>query len=376
MEKAEGFLKSLGFPRLEVHDHLGHFDFRKAGRRIIVAGPMGSGKTEFSARVWRDSRVLKGKSGRVQSMTSSGGADRREVFFIRSGLDAARFPGYPDDALAYRGGYERLGRRIGRARDSFELERLIAANRGCGTWIIDEASFYDERLAYLVRQQAEERGLTFIFPTLILNFRREIFNATARLLLEHATDIYALSAYCEHPDCCEDSLYTYRYYLVEGEEAAAPYFDPLIVVGGDARKDDPREPNYCTRCDAHHRLPGKEYTFLDLKPLGEAFARGDRAGLMDELEALARMPMASLFARRLTKVPALSDAEEATLRLPLLAEKALLFLYAEMNLLREESFVEAAARLNLDMGYLEARLKDAGRPLPAADGGAQGLLFE
>ena len=37
----------------------------------------------------------------------------------------------------------------------------------------------EERLAYVVANDSQARGTVFIFPTLILNFRRELFNATA-----------------------------------------------------------------------------------------------------------------------------------------------------------------------------------------------------
>ncbi|MBN2049620.1 MAG: thymidine kinase, partial [Spirochaetales bacterium] len=243
------FLKSLGFPEVRLHHALGHFDFSRPSRRILVIGPMGSGKTEYSARVWRDSRVALKKSAQVAAATSDHGADRRKVFFIRSLLDRQRFSDYPEDALAYRGGYERCGEHIACIRDSFELEKVLSRHGDVGTWIIDEASFYDERLAYVVRSESERRGLTFIFPTLILNFRRDIFNFTARFLLDTATDVFPLTAYCEHADCLKDSFYTYRYYLLDGKECPALYFDPLIIIGGDEEKEDPREPNYCTRCD-------------------------------------------------------------------------------------------------------------------------------
>ena len=104
------FLKSLGFPSVTVHHSFNHFDFTRPSRRILVIGPMGSGKTEFSARVWRDARVALTKSEKIGERTTTGDADRRRVFFIRSLLDAQRFPDYPDDALAYRGGYEQIGR--------------------------------------------------------------------------------------------------------------------------------------------------------------------------------------------------------------------------------------------------------------------------
>ncbi len=279
MQPETQLLKVLGFPDLRFHAAFNHFDFRRGGRRILVIGPMGSGKTEYSARVWRDSLVALRKSGGVAALTSTAGADRRKVFFIRSLLDRERFPQYPRDALPYRNGFERCGENIADIRDSFELEAILARRPEVGTWIIDEASFYEERLAYVVANDSQARGTVFIFPTLILNFRRELFNATSRLLLDTATDLFPLTAFCEHPDCLEDSLYTYRYYLVGGEECPALYFDPLIIVGGDQTKTDPREPNYCTRCDAHHYLPGKEYTFLILKPLGEKAAGGDLAPL-------------------------------------------------------------------------------------------------
>ena len=190
MDDSTQFLRNLGFPLIRVHHSYDHFDFTKAGRRILVIGPMGSGKTEFSARMWRDSLVALRKGKGVTALTRTAGADRREIFVVRSSLDKTRFPDYPPDALAYRGGYERCGDHIAPARDSFALEALIAENPGSGTWIVDEAAFYDERVAYLMKDESERRGLVFVCPTLVLNFRREIFNQTARLLLDTATDVF------------------------------------------------------------------------------------------------------------------------------------------------------------------------------------------
>ena len=78
------FLKSLGFPTLDVHESFTHFDFTTPGRRVLVIGPMGSGKTEFAARIWRDAAVARKKSEKVRAMTSTGDLDRRKIFFIRS----------------------------------------------------------------------------------------------------------------------------------------------------------------------------------------------------------------------------------------------------------------------------------------------------
>jgi len=354
------FLKSLGFPRLNVHHPSNHYDFRIPRRRILVIGPMGSGKTEFSARVWRDSRILLRKSGAVVPETTTDGADRRQVFFVRSSLDEQRFPDYPADALAYRSGYERLGPNLARIRNSFELEKLIDDHPEVGTWIIDEASFYEERLAYVVKQASETRGLCFIYPTLVLNFRSDIFNATARLLLDHATDVFPLTAYCEHPDCVEDSFYTYRWYEVDGQECPAPFFDPLIIIGGDRASGDPAQPNYCTRCDRHHHLPGKEYTYLTLTALGEAWVRGDTGPLEVELGRLRDDPGASLLAESLAQAQAV---DRNTLRVPFLAERALVYLAHERNLLDEGALHTLVRRLDLDRAFLERRLADNGKVL-------------
>jgi len=358
------FLKSLGFPSVRVHHSFNHFDFTRASRRILVIGPMGSGKTEYSARVWRDARVAQDKSGYIGAQTTTDNADRRKVFFIRSLLDAGRFPEYPDDALAYRGGYERCGKHIAKIKDSFSLEHILRDHPEVGTWIIDEASFYDERLVYVVRNASQQRGLIFIFPALILNFRRDIFNSTARLMLETATDVFPLTAYCEHPDCIEDSFYTYRYYLVNGEECPALYFDPLIIVGGDRKKEDPLEPNYCTRCDNHHYLPGKEYTYFTLKPLGEMAAKGDIKPLKDELLALNQEKTKSLLYAHLKEKFAGTPDEQVNMNSLLvanIAEKALIYLYAEQNLLPEETLIRLVDDLKLDREYMKKTLQDNGR---------------
>jgi thymidine kinase len=353
------FLKSLGFPEVRVHSSFNHFDFSRPSRRILVIGSMGSGKTEFSARVWRDSEVARRKTGAAAQSTRTDGADRRIVFFIRSSLDTKRFPDYPPDALPYRGGYVRCGGNIAEIADSFDLERVMAAHPEAGTWVIDEASFYEERLAYVVQNASEARGLTFIFPSLVLNFRREIFNTTARLLLDTATDVFPLTAYCEHAECLQDSFYTYRYYTVDGRECPALYFDPLLVIGGDREVNDTREPNYCTRCDDHHRLPGKEYTYLILKPLGEQAARGEAAALRKELGLIkADLPKSQLHAHFQSRYDEISMN---SLRVSCIAEKALLFLFTEQNLVPNELFSRLVKELELDRGYMQRRLSDCRR---------------
>lgn len=382
--------KSLGLPNVQIHRSINHFDFTKPARRILVIGSMGSGKTEYSARIWRDAKVALHKSPGFAHSTITAGADRRQVFFIRSMLDTHRFPDYPGDALAYRGGYERLGDSLAKISDSFDLEKIMAANPGVGTWILDEASFYDERLSYLTKRESEARGLVFVFPTLILNFRNEIFNSTARLLLDNATDVFPLSAYCEHRDCMTDSFFSYRYYRVDGKECPALYFDPLVIVGGDNIKEDPREPNYCTRCDRHHYLPGKEYTYLVLKPLGLEAAWGKSDSLMQELYLLKHNIKGSALAQSLRELhggregsgsgdvdagaeaagaEAAADADADgsphlnALLVPDIAEKALIYLFMEQNLISDSFLNELMAELQLDEEYISRRLRDAGRVL-------------
>lgn len=363
---SEDFLKSLGFPTLSVHDTFTHFDFTKPGRRVLLIGPMGSGKTEFAARVWRDAAVAQTKSGRVGQLTSTGDVDRRNIFFIRSEIDGTRFTDYPDDALAYRSGYVRCGENIARIRDSFGLEQVIRDNPTVGTYIIDEASFFDERLAYVVRNASIEKGCMFIFPTLVLNFRRDLFNNTARLMLDIATDVIPLTAYCEHPDCMDAAFYTYRYYSVDGMECPALFFDPLIVVGGDRVKQSMAEPNYASRCDRHHYLPGKEYTFFTLKPLGESASRGDTAPLLREMEALHSSIRTSQLYRNLEM--RYGDDEEGerymnSLRPGFIAEKALCYLFCEQNLISQQLLNRIVFDLELDIPYMEKTLADNRRPV-------------
>ena len=374
VNSSEDFLKSLGFPTLEVHQTFTHFDFTRPGRRVLLIGPMGSGKTEFAAKVWRDASIAMRKSDKVKALTSTGDVDRRKVFFIRSKIDGSRFTEYPDDAMAFRSGYIRCGENIARIRDSFDFEKVLADNPTVGTYIIDEASFFDERLAYVVRNESIRRGVMFIFPTLILNFRRDIFNSAARLMLDIATDVIPLTAYCEHEDCIRDAFYTYRYYSVDGRECPALYFDPLIVVGGDSTKTGSDSPNYAARCDEHHFLPGKEYTFFTLKPMAEEASKGSVKKLRTEIENLKYGMKKSQLYKNLSARYKGDPNEEVymnSLRPEFIAEKALMYLFNEQNLVSEDMLVRIVNDLNLNREYMSRVLADNRRPVSLD----QGLLF-
>jgi thymidine kinase len=370
-EQTWSFMKSLGFPGLRIHHSINHFDFTKTDRRILIIGPMGSGKTEFSARIYRDSQVAMKKSEKVQQITTTRGSDRRNMFYVRSKIDDKRFEEYPENSIAYRSGYVLPGDNIASIADSFELEKILQDNPSVGTWIIDEAEFFDERLVYVVSQFALRRSLNFIFPMLILNFRKDLFNRTARLLLENSTDVFTLTAYCEHPDCIADSYYTYRYYTVDDIECPALYFDPLIIVGGDMLTEDPKIPNYATRCDRHHYLPGKEYTFMILKPLGELAYGGNVEPILNELNHLKndieRSELYNHFREKYIKVDEPQAIMMNALRVGCVAEKVLIYLFSEENIISAGQMEYLATEIKGDMDYINERLLE-NRKLQVGDG--------
>ncbi len=354
------FLKSLGFPDLQIHHAINHFDFTKSDRRTLIIGPMGSGKTEYSARIYRDSQVAMQKSEKVRSLTTSGQVDLRNVFYVRSKIDDKRFEDCPTKAIAYRGGYVELGNNIASISDSFGLENVFTNNPTVGTWIVDEVEFFDERIAYVIARRAKQDKLNFIFPMLILNFRKDIFNRTARLVMEESTDVIPLTAYCEHPDCIADSYYTYRYYSVDGIECPALYFDPLIIVGGDKHSEDPKTPNYSTRCDHHHYLPGKEYAFMVLKPLGEKAYSGDLTPLKKELDLLKNHIEQSVLYNHFNQKYIDSKTPEPiminALKVSCIAEKALIYLFSEENIISVDQMKHLAREIGGDMAYMNERL--------------------
>jgi thymidine kinase len=370
MEQTQSFMKSLGFPDLRIHHSINHFDFTKTDRRILIIGPMGSGKSEFSARIYRDSEVAMRKSERVRQLTTSERVDRRNVFYIRSKIDDKRFAEYPANSIAYRGGYVVPGNNIASIEDSFELEKVLDRNPTVGTWIIDEVEFFDERIAYVINQYARLRSLNFIFPMLILNFRKGLFNRTARLIMEESSDVFPLTAYCENPDCIADSYYTYRFYSVEGAECPALYFDPLIIVGGDRLTDDPKFPNYSTRCDHHHYLPGKEYTFMILKPLGELAYGQNVKPLLKELNLLKhdieRSQLYNHFTDKFINAENPQPIMMNALKVSCIAEKALMYLFSEENIISAGQMQSLAQEIKADIGYINERLVE-NRKMQLAD---------
>ncbi len=162
-----------------------------------------------------------------------------------------------------------------------------------------------------------------------------------------------------------DSFYTYRYYLIDGDECPALYFDPLIVIGGDKEGEGSTEPNYCTRCDEHHYLPGKEYTYLILKPLGQKAGEGNTEALRQELYNIKNdIKKSELFALFHKKYVDDMDGDVINmnaLNVEYIAEKALMYLFAEQNLITEEQLKIISSSLELNNSYMQNCLRDNGR---------------
>jgi thymidine kinase len=153
---------------------------------------------------------------------------------------------------------------------------------------------------------------------------------------------------------------------MEGKECPALYFDPLIVVGGDVFKQGSSEPNYAARCDRHHYLPGKEYTFLSLKPMGLSAADGDLKPLERELAALQQDKRRSILFSMLSRQ--YGDLEDGEVYLNAMspghiAEKALAYLFCEQNIIAEDLMRKIVADLALDTSYLSKVLSDNRRPV-------------
>ncbi|AHH06857.1 Thymidine kinase [Borrelia crocidurae DOU] len=335
---------------------ISHFNFKDNLNLMLIIGPMGSGKTEYAAKIYKDSLIIKNKSSEILASITRGLRNRANVFFIRNILDKKRFKNYPENVIPYRGGGSDEIDGVDFASDSFDVGQLIEKNPEYGTFIIDETCFYDERLVFIVNKIALDLNVLFILPTLLYNFRKEIFNNTARLLIEYADKICSLGAYCEHINCMDESFLTYRYYFYEGKEIAAPYFDPLLIVGGDEIVESAIYPNYATRCSKHHYLVGREYFFTILKPFALLYIQGDRKFLEREIVDLKSNIVNSNFQKSLLiEVGEKYDITilENVLKLPFLAERALITLSFEYNILSKEDFKEIVNRFSLSKDYIQ-----------------------
>ncbi|UPA16634.1 thymidine kinase [Borrelia coriaceae] len=335
---------------------ISHFNFKDNLNLMLIIGPMGSGKTEYAAKIYKDSLIIKNKSSKVLNSITKGCRNRADVFFIRNILDKKRFKDYPENVIPYRGGGSDRIDGVDFASNSCDVGQLIDDNPEYGTFIIDETCFYDERLVFMLNKFALDSNALFILPTLLYNFRKEIFNNTAQLLVEYSDKICSLGAYCEHVNCMDESFLTYRYYFYEGKEIAAPYFDPLLIVGGDEIVESAIYPNYATRCSKHHYLVGREYFFTILKPFALLYAKGDKGLLEQEILDLSRGVRGSNFENSLL-IESRGKCDivvlENLLGLPFLAERALITLSLECNILSKGDFRDLIEKFSLSKDYVQ-----------------------
>jgi len=101
--------------------------------------------------------------------------------------------------------------------------------------------------------------------------------------------------------------------------------------------------------------------------MGEAAARGDLRPLVAELNAVAGLSPDSRLAASLRARYLERDEPQAVqmnaLKLPCIAERALVYLFAEQNLLSAEQLRSIVSALGLDREYLSRRLSDNRRPI-------------
>lgn len=355
MGEQNEFFRNLGINHDLKYFKNNHFNFSEGNRIIMLIGGMGAGKTEYSAKICRDSKILLKKSNVVKEDFSYGEFDRRKVFYVKNFLDSSRFTKDGDNALSYRGGFEMMDEnRIGVAKDSSDIKEIFEKDSECGTFIIDEPGFYDERIVYMSLEEMKKRRGIFVFPTLSLNFRRELFNKTVSILLEYVSEIILLGAYCEHEDCFESAYYSYRFYKMENLEVPALYFDPVIIVGGVSDAISEYNPTYETRCEKHHYIFGKEYIFSKIKPM----LRFDRNSFSKELSLIKENSLKSeLYALFNRDFKELNQAEQnrftQSIKLPHTAEKLLCYSYLELNAIDYKSFNDLIIELQLDEEYIK-----------------------
>ncbi len=202
--RSSSLLRNLGFPLLQVHHPLNHFDFSRPGRRILVIGPMGSGKTEFSARMWRDSLVAKAKTGAAREATTTDGADGGIFSWCARASTPgvsrlpSRRPCLPRRLRALRRP-DRPGPDSSPSKASSPSNPEVALDSRRGGLLQREARLPHEG-------PVARRGVVFVCPTLVLNFQTRDIQPDGAPLLDIATDVFPLTAYCEEAQCLADSL--------------------------------------------------------------------------------------------------------------------------------------------------------------------------
>ena len=113
-------------------------------------------------------------------------------------------------------------------------------------------------------------------------------------------------------------------------------------------------------------LPGKEYTFFTLKPLGESASSGNIDPLKKELSALKNKIENSILYKHLHERYDNRPEERInlnSLKIDFISEKALIYLFAEQNLITEDLLLKLVENLHLDRRYMGKTLSDNRRPV-------------
>ncbi|MBQ3729508.1 MAG: thymidine kinase, partial [Spirochaetales bacterium] len=119
---------------------------------------------------------------------------------------------------------------------------------------------------------------------------------------------------------------------------------------------------------------GKEYTFFTLKPMAEEANKGNPKKLRTEIENLKYSMKKSQLHKNLASRYKGDPNEEVymnSLKPDYIAEKALMYLFNEQNLVSEDMLVRIVNDLNLNREYMSRVLADNRRPVSLD----QGLLF-
>ena len=117
--------------------------------------------------------------------------------------------------------------------------------------------------------------------------------------------------------------------------------------------------NLITR-EGYDKHPGKEYTFMILKPLGEQAYGGNVEPLLKELNLLKNDIESSAlnhhFVKKYIKTEVPKPIMINALKVSCISEKALIYLFSEENIISAEQMGYLAGKIGADTTYMNERL--------------------
>jgi len=332
MEKYSSYVKSRKYSIIKP------FNFLEGNKIISIIGSMGTGKTEYCAKIYKDSLTLRDKKITTENFIFKG-YDKTRVFYLKNINDVDRFK-YPNNSISFRNNYVEIDKEDFAIVSKYkEIENIFKNNFIHGTFIIDETCFYDEKLISIIKKEAKKRQGIIICSSINLNFRREVFNNTMKLLLKNTDETILLETYCNYKNCISNASYSYRYYKIEDNFAPALYFDPLVII------DKGSEIFYSSVCKDHHILPAKEYSHNQLLDILK------NKQLSQELYHIKNNIKNSILFKSIEKkYLSLKDKELIfnSMNIKYLSERILNYLFFELNLINEEFFIKIVKDLDLN----------------------------